>query len=176
MYVNWSYLYRKYLPQSISPFWKITEKTARPNHSLSPKPQIFSTTWCKLHNYFLSWVGAYVRSEAIMQSRAFAKSLIPKWVAVTEPNSSWVPRLQTLSKDICCVYYFACCLQGLTGNFVSRRKLKTDTSKYFKILRHIQFLFHEETNYDINYRELSILVRNSNTVIVMLGGLRCLPE
>lgn len=81
MYVNWSYLYRKYLPQSISPFWKITEKTARPNHSLSPKPQIFSTTWCKLHNYFLSWVGAYGRSEAIMQSRAFAKSLIPKWVA-----------------------------------------------------------------------------------------------
>lgn len=109
-YINWSYLYKKHLPQSW-PFGKITNnrKTVRPNHSLSQKTQIFNTTWCKLLKLFSVLYGCVCQVRGLNAIQSVCKELDSTmsssrgYAVVPEPNISWVP----LSKNNCCEYYFS---------------------------------------------------------------------
>lgn len=147
-YVNWFYLYRKHLPQSWS-FGKEmnNRKTAIPNGSLSPKIHIFSTVWCKLGKFFsvLCTCVCQVRGPNAIQSTCKEPDTTLSGsrglAVVTEPNSSCVPGVQALSKNICCENYFLLpAVLSLTGNLASRTELQAATSKCFKILVHLHFL------------------------------------
>lgn len=111
-YVNWFYL-----SGSISHKAGLLEKkltTEKQRYQMALFPQKLTSSAqpdASYTRFFLSCVDVCVRSEALTQLRAFAKSLIPHWVA--QGDLLWLLNLtvavyqgvQALSKNICCEYY-----------------------------------------------------------------------